>query len=164
MLAQENELRGYCVELYRANRTAVIFIDEAQRLKGREMELIRTLNNFETDKVKLVQIVLAAQLELENKLRDPSKRAIKSRIFLPSHLSPLSLPEARDMLVYRCEQSFVANPFPENTVKAIYDASQGVPREILKIAACAHLMMLAKGATSVPAEAIPNAVKEASLM
>jgi general secretion pathway protein A len=163
MLLQENELKAYVIGLYNENKTAVIFIDEAQRLKGKEMELIRTLNNFETDKVKLVQIVLAAQLELENKLRDPSKRAIRSRIFLPSTLSALSLPEARDMVEYRCQQSFVPNPFDDDTIKAIYDAAAGVPREILKIAGAAYLMMKAQNLTSVPVEAItPQFVKEAT--
>jgi type II secretory pathway predicted ATPase ExeA len=163
MLAQENELKGFLIGLYEQNKTAVVFIDEAQRLKGKEMELIRTLNNFETDKVKLIQIVLAAQLELQNKLRDPSKKAIKSRIFFPSLLSAMSLPEAAAMLAFRCEKSYIQNPFPADTVKAIYDASQGVPREILKIAAAAYAMMQMRGATSVPAGAIAQLSVEASI-
>jgi len=163
MLNQETELRKFLVDLYRENKTAVVFIDEAQRLPGKQMELIRTLNNFETDKVKLIQIILAAQLELQNKLRDPSKRAIRSRIFLPSLLSALSLPEARDMLAYRCEQSFVPNPFSDETIKAIYDISQGVPREILKISAAAYALMKMRGEKSVPAEAIPVIAREATI-
>jgi type II secretory pathway predicted ATPase ExeA len=106
---------------------------------------------------------MAAQLELENKLRDPSKRAIKSRIFLPSILSPLSLPEARDMIAFRCEQSFVPNPFDDDAVKAIYDASEGVPRDILKIANAAYVLMKGSGLSSVPAESIPSVVLEAKL-
>jgi type II secretory pathway predicted ATPase ExeA len=163
MLAQENELRLHLVALHEQGKTAVVFLDEAQRLPGKQMELIRVLMNFETNKAKLIQIVMAAQLELENKLRDPSKRAIKSRIFLPSILSPLSLPEARDMLAFRCEQSFVPNPFDDDAVKAIYDASEGVPRDILKIANAAYVLMKGSGLSSVPAESIPSVVLEAKL-
>ncbi len=161
MLAQEIEMKAYLMSLYEAGRTAVIFIDEAQRLKGKEMELIRTLNNFETDKVKLVQIVLAAQLELQNKLRDPSKKAIKSRIFFPSLLSVMSLPECEAMLQYRCEKSKIPNPFPEETVKAIYDAAQGNPRDILKIASAAYAMMKSQEFTTVPAHVVTMLTKEA---
>ena len=163
MLAQENELRAHLMQLYSEGRTAVVFLDEAQRLPGKQMELVRVLMNFETNEVKLIQIVMAAQLELENKLRDPSKRAIKSRIFLPSLLSALSLPEARDMIAFRCDKSFIPNPFDDEAVKAIYDISQGVPRDILKIAAAAYALMKGSGLTSVPAEAIPGIAEEAKL-
>ncbi len=163
MLAQENELRAHLMQLYSEGRTAVVFLDEAQRLPGKQMELVRVLMNFETNEVKLIQIVMAAQLELENKLRDPSKRAIKSRIFLPSLLSALSLPEARDMIAFRCDKSFIPNPFDDEAVKAIYDISQGVPRDILKIAAAAYALMKGSGLTSVPAEAIPSIAEEAKL-
>jgi len=163
MLAQENELREYLVGLLGADRTAVIFIDEAQRLTGKQMELIRVLTNLETNKVKLVQIVLSAQRELENKLKDPSKRAIASRIFLPSFLSPMSLPEAESMLAFRCEKHGIKNPFPAPAAKAIYDASKGNPRNILKIAAAAYALAAGSGMAAVPAEAIPDIATEAML-
>ena len=163
MLAQEGAVREFLVSLYKEDRTAVVFIDEAQRLPGKQMELIRTLNNFETNKVKLIQIVLAAQLELQNKLRDPSKKAIKSRIFFPSLLSSLSLPEAREMLAFRCEKSLIPNPFPDESVEAIYNVAGGVPREILKIAAAGYAMMKMRGASTVPAGAIPQLAQEATI-
>jgi type II secretory pathway predicted ATPase ExeA len=163
MLAQENELRVKLIELHDQGKTAVVFLDEAQRLPGKQMELIRTLMNFETNKAKLIQIILAAQLELQNKLRDPSKKAIRSRIFLPSILSALSLPEAIQMIQFRCDQSQVKNPFDEEAVKAIYDCSQGVPRDILKIASAAYAIMKGSGQDKVPAEAIPEISKEAMI-
>jgi general secretion pathway protein A len=163
MLAQENELRAFLIGLLEQGKTAVIFLDEAQKLPGKQMELIRVLMNLETPKVKLVQIVMAAQLELQNKLRDPSKKAIKSRIFLPSLLSALSLPEAREMLAFRCSQSFVENPFSDDAVQAIYDIAQGVPRDMLKIASAAYALMKLNNLQSIPAESIPSIAEEAMM-
>lgn len=163
MLSQENELRLYLVDLHTQGKTAVVFLDEAQRLPGRQMELVRVLMNLETGKVKLIQIVMAAQLELQNKLRDPSKRAIRSRIFLPSILSALSLPEAEEMIEFRCQQSLVKNPFTREAIKAIYDHSRGVPRDILKISSAAYAIMQGSGADSVGADSIPGIAEEAML-
>lgn len=163
MLAQENELRNYLAGLHSEGKTAVVFIDEAQRLPGKQLEMVRVLMNLQTDKAKLVQIVLAGQLELETKLKDPTKRAIRKRIFLPTLLSPLSLPEARDMIAFRCQKAEVNNPFDDASLKALYDISHGVPLDILKIASAAYALMKGTGETSVPAEAISMIAGEAMI-
>lgn len=67
------------------------------------------------------------------------------------------------MLEFRCRESFVDNPFSEESVKAIYDFSQGVPRDILKIAGAAYGLMRATGLSSVPSEEIAEIAKEAML-
>lgn len=163
MQQQENELNGFLVEQYREDRLVTLFIDETQKLPGNQLELIRTLLNFETGKVKLIQIVMAAQLELRDKLRDPSKKAIRSRIFAPSLLAPLSLLETSEMLAFRCEQAQMPNPFPQETVKAIYTVAGGVPREVLKVASIAWDLAQQMGETRVPPEAIDPSFSEAVL-
>jgi general secretion pathway protein A len=163
MVEQENELRGFLIDLDSAGKTCVLFVDEAQRLKGPHLELIRTLLNFETNKYKLIQIVLAAQLELRVKLMDPSKKALRSRIFLPSLLDPLSLPETREMIYFRCEKAGIPNPFTDQTVEIIYNRTGGVPREVLKVCGFAYIMTLQAGERVVPAEAVELAAAEASI-
>jgi type II secretory pathway predicted ATPase ExeA len=64
MQQQENELNEFLIEQYKNNGLVALFIDETQKLPGNQLELIRTLLNFETGKVKLIQVVMAAQLEL----------------------------------------------------------------------------------------------------
>ena len=108
---QENELRNFLISLYAEDKVCVVFIDEAQRLPGRQLELVRTLLNFETDETKLIQVVLSAQLELRTKLMDASKKALRSRIFAPSMLAPLSLNETEEMVNFRCKQAGVRNTF-----------------------------------------------------
>ena len=137
MIDQENELRRFLLDLYTQDKVCVIFIDEAQRLPGRQLELVRTLLNFETDENKLIQVVLSAQLELRTKLMDASKKALRSRIFAPSLLAPLSLNETQEMVDFRCKQANVANKFTTSAIEALYTRTGGVPREILKVAAVA---------------------------
>jgi general secretion pathway protein A len=134
---QENELRKHLLDLYARDKVCVVFIDEAQRLPGRQLELVRTLLNFETDETKLIQVVLSAQLELRAKLMDSSKKALRSRIFAPSMLAPLSLNETEEMVDFRCKQARVRNAFTKEALEALYTLTGGVPREILKVAAVA---------------------------
>lgn len=162
MITQEQELRRFLTELYKQDKTAVLFIDEAHCLNGKHLELIRVLLNFETDKTKLLQILLVAQLELRDKLRDKSKHAIRSRIFAPSLLAPLTLNETREMIAYRCEQVQVPNPFSSETVEAIYLKTGGIPREILKISLMAWELMKRLGENMVPPEAIEEIAPEAT--
>jgi type II secretory pathway predicted ATPase ExeA len=107
---QENELRAFLIQQFAEDRVCVVFVDEAQRLPGRQLELVRTLLNFETDDTKLIQIVLSGQLELRVKLMDASKKALRSRIFAPSLLAALTLQETRDMVAFRCTQARLTNP------------------------------------------------------
>jgi general secretion pathway protein A len=163
MQQQENELNEFLIEQYRDNKLVALFIDETQKLPGNQLELIRTLLNFETGTVKLIQVVMAAQLELREKLRDKSKRAIRSRIFAPSLLAPLTLLETSEMIDFRCEQAQIRNPFPPATVEAIYTATGGVPREILKVCSIAWDLAQTMGETQVPPEAIDASYNEAVL-
>lgn len=159
---QENELRSFLISLYSQDRVCVVFIDEAQRLPGRQLELVRTLLNFETDDTKLVQIVLSAQLELRTKLMDSSKKALRSRIFAPSMLAPLSLNETREMVEFRCQQAGVRNAFSSDAFEMLYTLTGGVPREILKVAAVAWRFAGANGQMITPAD-ITEACGEAAL-
>ena len=163
MVDQEQELRGFLVNLYSEDKTAVVFIDEAQRLTGKMLELVRVLLNFETEETKLIQIVLSGQLELRTKLMDPTKKAIRSRIFAPSLLAPLSLAETREMVAFRCEQAQVSNPFTDAALDAIYATTGGVPREVLKVCAIAWDMAQMADMTKVPPDLIEAAVSEAVL-
>lgn len=160
MLDQEGELRAFLIGLYAEGKNALVLIDESQRLTGKMLEVVRVLLNFETDNAKLVQIILAGQLELRDRLRDPSKKAIRSRIFAPSLLAPLTLDETAEMIQFRCSRFGSFNPFGPDAVKAIYEASGGVPREALKLCGIAWDMARLHGVDSVPPEAVMAAASE----
>lgn len=107
--------------------------------------------------------MLAAQLELRVKLMDQSKKALRSRIFLPSLLDPLSLPETREMISFRCDKAGIQDPFTDERVELIYNKTGGVPREVLKVCGFAYIMMLQAGERTMPIEAVELAAAEASL-
>lgn len=132
---QETALQAFLLEEFSQDRNIVIFIDEAQRLNGKMLEQLRTILNFETNEHKLIQIVVAGQLEFRDRIKDPTKKAIRSRIFAPSLLAPLSFEETRAMIEHRCKLAEIPQPFIESALKAIYDQASGIPREILKLAA-----------------------------
>lgn len=161
MVDQENTLRNFLIDLYSRDKVCVVFIDEAQRLPGRQLELVRTLLNFETDDAKLIQVVLSGQLELRTKLMDESKKAIRSRIFAPSHLAPLSLNETSEMIKFRCDSVKERNPFSEDAVQTLYTLTGGVPREALKVAAVAWRF---SGGAKITSELVEDAAQQARLL
>ena len=161
MQKQESELNSYLISEYKENRRVILFLDEAQKMPGIQLELLRTLLNFETGQHKLIQIVIAAQLELRQKLADPSKRALRSRIFAPSSLTALTLDETQAMIDFRCHEAGITNPFNSESLQAIYLLTGGIPREILKTCAIGMELMKEAGLTEVPAEMVASIHSEA---
>lgn len=162
MQKQLAEFNRFLLEQYTENKTVVIFIDEGQIIKGSHLELIRTLLNFETNTAKLVQIVIAAQLEMRRKLADKSKRAIRSRIVAGSTLSALSLEETEQMIQFRCEQTDIKNPFTSDALQAIYRKTNGIAREILKTCGVGLKMMQIAGLKTIDASMIDTIHSEAT--
>ena len=141
-LDQQSAFEHFLLDEYAEGHNVIVFIDEAQVLKGHVLELVRTLLNFETSTTKLVQVVLAGQLELRDRLRDKSKRALRSRIFTSSVLSALSREATGEMIAFRCKQAGVPNPFPSPAVDAIYRWTRGVPRDAMKVCGLAYSFVL----------------------
>jgi general secretion pathway protein A len=160
---QEQLLQGYLMERLIENRNVVVFLDEAQKLNGKMLEQVRSMLNFETNDAKMIQIVLAGQLELRDRLRSPDKKALRSRIFAPSILDALALDETCAMIAHRCQYAGIPNPFTDEIVEKIYAQTGGVPREVLKVCAMAYEYMGFMGGTFVTEEALAGAVLEAVL-
>jgi type II secretory pathway predicted ATPase ExeA len=91
-------LNQWLLERFRTGETAVIVIDEAQHLSSELLEEIRLLTNLETSTEKLLQIVLAGQPELEQKLRQVSARQLRQRITLLCRTRALTREETRSYL------------------------------------------------------------------
>ncbi|MFY9221728.1 MAG: AAA family ATPase [Blastocatellia bacterium] len=136
LFEQQKVLESWLIEQYQLGKNVVVFIDESQKLKPKELELVRMFLNFESFDHKLIQVILTGQLELRNKLLQPSNKALYSRIFATSILAPLNLEETCKMISFRCQVSGAENPFSDETMEAIYKLTKGVPRDIVKI--CIH--------------------------
>ena len=162
-ISQESELRDFLLSEYAAGRNCVLFVDEAQMMKGEVLELVRTLLNYETDSAKLINIILFAQLELRDRLKDPSKKALRSRVFLYSTLDPLSIDDTERMLEFRCERARSDLTFEPDAVRLVYELSKGVPRDLLKICETAWLFARRNKSPVVPAGLIEMAAEHVQI-
>jgi general secretion pathway protein A len=161
---QLRELKKFASAEDKEGRSMVLFIDEAQKLTTAMFELLRTILNYETSEYKLVQIVLAGQQELTDKLLNKANKAIYSRVIAPSNLNPLSPTEVREMIEYRCRHYNVRKPpFSEEAVDRIYELTQGVPRDVLKLCAVAYEMKARMSLREVGADLIDDLYSEGEL-
>lgn len=108
----------------------VLILDEAQVLSNATLDELRLLLNLETDSGKLLQIILAGQLELEDKLRHPELHQLRQRVMIHSRLSPLTLEETKRYIASRLTVAGASDHalFPLETVQAIHVCSRGIPR------------------------------------
>jgi general secretion pathway protein A len=150
----EYELRAFLVEQAHAGKNVVLFVDEAQQLRGPMFEQIRQILNYETDESKLLNVVMAGQIELRYKLADRSKRALVSRIAVSSTLDALTLEEITGMISFRCHVAGVNNPFETDAISAIYELSKGVPREAIKLCAMAVQYAALNKLETIPADLV----------
>lgn len=113
-----------------AGRSAVLIVDEAQRLPLELLEEIRLLLNLETPREKLLQIIMAGQPELGAVLGRPELRQLKQRISVICRLEPLSAEELREYLQHRLSRAGLPEQklFPEEVIGLIYKYTQGIPR------------------------------------
>src|ERR671915_367245 len=86
-------LNEFLLSLLPLRAGALLIIDEAQNLPHQTLEQIRILSNLETDKEKLLQIVLVGQPNLKELLRSPALRQLDQRISIRFELNPLTLDE-----------------------------------------------------------------------
>ena len=156
----EYELRNFLFEQAMENKTTVLFVDEAQQLRGPMFEQIRQILNYETDEKKLLNVVLAGQIELRYKLADKSKRALVSRIAVSSVLDALSLDEMKEMINFRCHIAKEENPFSNEAVELIYSQSKGIPREVIKLCAMSIQYAMLNGLEEVPSQAVELAAED----
>jgi type II secretory pathway predicted ATPase ExeA len=125
-------LNMFLIEQYSNGKKVVLVVDEAQNLTRKVLEEIRLISGIETQKEKVLRIILAGQPELRDKLDKPSLRQLMQRVRLRFHLGPLDRREMGEYIDHRlavagCENK---NLFVKETHETIYRYSGGVPRLI----------------------------------
>jgi len=98
---QMKVLNDFLIDKNREGKNCAIIIDDAQNLNSKSLELIRMISNLETDREKLVQILLIGQPELMNKLNSPELRQLKSRIIIKEEARPLSQNELKNYILFK---------------------------------------------------------------
>jgi general secretion pathway protein A len=141
-----DRLNARLLASFAEGRRTVLVIDEAQALDSGVLEQVRLLTNLETNREKLLQIVLVGQPELRDSLGRPELRQLAQRITARYHLEPLTLEDTRNYLLHRLSVAGAKRPlFSDAAVQEIHRASGGVPRLINVIADRALLGAYAEG-------------------
>ncbi len=127
-----NQLNQFLLDQAQLGNNIVLVIDEAQNLSLRILEQIRMFSNLETDKEKLIQIILVGQPQLRDKLSLPALEQLRQRIGVRYHITPLDLDEVRTYIDHRLRIAGSDGTLewtPEG-VDEVYRCSRGIPRLI----------------------------------
>lgn len=154
-------LNEHLLKTHAAGQRTVLIIDEAQNLDPRVLEQVRLLTNLETDKEKLLRIMLIGQPELIELLARPDLRQLASRITARYHLTPLSVVETMQYIIHRLQVAGGASDlFADAAMRRVHRYAQGIPRQINIICDRALLGAYAKGYRTVTPEVVDHAAGE----
>lgn len=155
-------LNRYLLEAAARGKNCVLVIDEAQNLTPPVLEQIRLLSNLETEKDKLLQIILIGQPELAELLALKELRQLNQRITARYHLKPLTENETLQYIAYRLHVAGGRRKvqFDRKAVREIYRFSGGVPRVINAVCDRALLMGYTKELRTITAPIVAKAAKE----
>jgi general secretion pathway protein A len=125
-------LNEFLLSLQRLGAQAVLIIDEAQNLPLQVLEQIRILSNLETEKEKLLQIVLVGQSNLKDLLRRAELRQLDQRVSIRYDLKPLSAEETSQYVQHRLSVAGggAAVAFTPKSLRRLHTCSMGIPRLI----------------------------------
>jgi general secretion pathway protein A len=124
------KLNEWLLAQYQGGKRVILIVDEAQNLSLEMLEEIRLLTNLETATAKLLQIVLAGQPELDEKINDPQLRQLRQRITLWAKTSPLTLLETHGYIKERLRIAGGTGEeiFGPEAIEAIHRHARGIPR------------------------------------
>jgi MSHA biogenesis protein MshM len=156
-------LQERLVALYAAGKQVVVLIDEAHAMPVDTLEEIRLLSNLESNRHKLLQLVLFGQPELDATLARPDMRQLRDRITHHFHLEPLVQDDIAEYLDFRMRAAGYRGPsvFSPEAIKRIARASAGLTRRINILADKALLASFAHGTHQVGRREIDAAIRDA---
>jgi type II secretory pathway predicted ATPase ExeA len=160
--AMLRDLARVLVEQRAAGRRVIAVIDEAQNLSHDALEELRMLSNLETEKSKLIQIVLVGQPDLRDTLELPTLEQLRQRVTVRYHIDPLDSAETVRYINHRLKRAAVGAPmeFPRDVTDAVHARSGGVPRLINVICDAVLLCGYAEERRLVDLDLVQTAVDE----
>lgn len=132
-------------------QSCVVVLDEAQAIPNETMEALRLLTNLETEKIRLMQVVLFGQPELDQRLSKRSMRQLRQRIVFSDQLSPLDRESVEGYVAHRMNVAGFKGPpiFSDTALRLLHKGSRGIPRLINILAHKALLLAYGKGSYQV---------------
>ncbi len=131
-----NQFLQFLEMMHVRGQRVLLVIDEGQNLSGTQLEILRTFLSFETPTAKLINVVIFAQNELEDKI--VRKRNLAQRVGMDHKLNPLNRRDTAGMIAHRLTVARLPQGqtiFDEAAVDVIHEASRGIPRAITNFCA-----------------------------
>ncbi|MGD8386217.1 MAG: AAA family ATPase [Desulfobacteraceae bacterium] len=157
------EFEEYLREAQQHQRAFILLIDEAQALSFELLEEIRLLSNLEAAEEKLINIFLVGQLELLDRLRDKTCRALYQRIASRYHLKPLDRQDTQEYITTRLRVAGARDPkgiFSKRAIDALYARAEGIPRTINILADNALLLGYSRGKAKITPSMIEESYRD----
>jgi len=126
-------LSSFLIESFLKHKQLVLIVDEAQNLSRRVLEEIRMLSGLETEKQKILHVILVGQPELNDTLDAPGLEQLTQRVRLRFHIAALTEAEAGDYVYHRLRIAGAEDPeklFTRESMPLIYGYTGGIPRLI----------------------------------
>jgi general secretion pathway protein A len=159
------DLHDYLLNNHAKGVNTVLLVDEAQQIHPPVLEFIRLLTNLETDKQKLLKIILVGQPELNDLLAQPSMVQLSQRITARFHIYPLTINEITHYIDHRLQVAGYApgRPlFSPRRIKQLFTMTKGVPRLINVICDRALLGAYSQSARDINSATLTKAHQEVS--
>ena len=156
-------LQDRLLEIYAAGRQVVVMIDEAHAMPPETLEEIRLLSNLESNRHKLLHIVLFGQPELDEHLGDKSMRPLKERITHNFSLEPLLRNDIGSYVMFRMRAAGYRGPdlFTSGAIQLISKASEGLTRRINILADKALLSAFSENRHQIDSKQVKAAIRDA---
>jgi MSHA biogenesis protein MshM len=155
-------LTQFFIDTHGQGRRVVVCLDEAQAMPIVTLESLRLLTNLETERRKLIQVVLFGQPELDARLERASVRQLKQRITFSARLKPLTPDDTEYYLAHRLNIAGYRGSqlFSHAAVKRLHRAAAGIPRMINILAHKALMAAFGEGASFVDSAHVDAAIAD----
>lgn len=159
LLKQFNQ---HLLDMAGQRKKVIICIDEAQSMPLESLEALRLLSNLETEKRKLLQVVMFGQPELDEKLKDPAVRQLRQRIVFHYRMPGLKLHEAEHYLMHRLRIAGHrdGDVFPPASARLLFRWASGTPRLINILAHKSMLLAYGEGRPRVARSQVRLAARD----
>jgi len=137
---QMEGLEKFMADAYTSNHNVIVLLDDAQLMEPEALEVLHRLYNFDYD-AKVVQVLAFGQSEMQAVFE--TNKPVNSRVFVRLALPPLTLSSALQMVLFRLRVAGRSEPLiNDDAFEVLYEKSQGVPREIIRLCALSmdHLL------------------------
>jgi general secretion pathway protein A len=157
-------LNRWLLDRYRLGQTPVLIVDEAQGLPRHTLEEIRLLLNLETPREKLLQVILAGQPELEEKLKRHELRQLRQRITVRCRTAPLTFEETQAYIEQRLRISGASEPiFQPGAAAFVHAYSRGILRVMNLLCENSLINACAEGSRIVSPQFVERAAHDCQL-